>query len=65
MVKLLTPQEKRDDAELSSALQVDEQTAASNLSDWNIVLSPENRPQLRIASNDSWKRMVILFASLL
>eukprot|EP00435_Cladocopium_sp_Y103_P053061 s143_g16.t2 len=44
--------ESRDDAELSAALQVDQQSAASNLSDWNIVLSPENRPQLLIASND-------------
>ena len=37
---------------MSAALQVDEQSAASNLSEWNIVLSPENRPQLRIASSD-------------
>ncbi len=51
-------QEPRDDAELSAALQVDEQSAASNLSEWNIVLSPENRPQLRIASNESWTVML-------
>ena len=53
-------QESRDDAELSTALQVDEQSSASNLSDWNTVLSPENRPQLLIASNESWTTLMIL-----
>ncbi|CAJ1329421.1 unnamed protein product [Effrenium voratum] len=41
---------KIDDAELSSVLQVDGQR--SNLSTWDVVLSLQNRPQLRTASSD-------------
>ncbi|CAE7830187.1 RDH8 [Symbiodinium microadriaticum] len=44
--------DEKDDAELTTAIQVDGQTGSTNLSLWEVVLAPENRPELRTASSD-------------
>ncbi|CAK9019510.1 Protein LOW PSII ACCUMULATION 1 [Durusdinium trenchii] len=46
--------EAKDDAELSAALQVEQEQ--SNLSGWDMVLAAENRPQLVTASFDCVKQ---------
>ena len=46
------PQDKADDPELTAAIQVDAETKSTNLSPWDVVLAPENRPELKTASAD-------------
>ncbi|CAE7696612.1 unnamed protein product [Symbiodinium pilosum] len=44
--------DKADDPELTAAIQVDAETKSTNLSPWDVVLAPENRPELKTASAD-------------